>query len=188
TLETCSEKKQKTPEPSSSLGCTSLLPASTSPSQPSNEEPGSSNVTNTNVKANNVELVDDAPIQPPSVTASDESLSTRTFDKDKFRGEFAAAVVEYSERFKSQIEERILTKHCIELCFGKEMRLAEVESVTSGVRNRIAKFLDEYMKKLIISINGAKNDKDKDKKEKGKKKRKEREEVGDNYNSKKVKI
>lgn len=189
TVETCSEKKQKTPEPSSSLGCTSLLPASTSPLQPSNEEPGSSHVTNANLKANNVELVDDAPIQPPSVTASDESSSTRTFDKDKFRGEFAAAVVEYSERFKSQIDERTLTKHvnkCIELCFGKEMRLAEVESVTSGVRNRIAKFLDEYMKKLIISIEGAKNDKEK--KEKGKKKRKEREEVGDNYNSKKVKI
>ncbi|CAG8627703.1 17388_t:CDS:10, partial [Gigaspora margarita] len=142
TVETCSEKKQKTPEPSSSLGCTSLLPASTSPLQPSNEEPGSSHVTNANLKANNVELVDDAPIQPPSVTASDESSSTRTFDKDKFRGEFAAAVVEYSERFKSQIDERTLTKHCIELCFGKEMRLAEVESVTSGVRNRIAKFLD----------------------------------------------
>ncbi|CAG8507498.1 17229_t:CDS:10, partial [Dentiscutata heterogama] len=135
TMETCSEKKQKTPEPSSTLGCISLLPANTSSSQLCNEEPGSSHVANANMKTNNVESIDDTLIQPPSITASDENSFTRTFNKDKFRDEFAAAVVEYSERFKSQIEERTLTKHvnkCIELCFGKEMRLAEVESVTSG--------------------------------------------------------
>ncbi|CAG8816768.1 31816_t:CDS:2, partial [Racocetra persica] len=45
----------------------------------------------------------------------------------------------YSERFKSQIEERTLNKHvnkCIELCFGKEMRLTEVGSVTSRSEKR----------------------------------------------------
>ncbi|CAG8604371.1 12599_t:CDS:10, partial [Racocetra fulgida] len=182
TVEIYPEKKPKTPDSSSALGSASILSASSS-LQPSNEEPGSSHNANASVKINDVESVTGTSIQPPSsVTASDEGSSTHTFDKDKFRGEFAAAVVEYSERFKSQIEERTLNKHvnkCIELCFGKEMRLTEVGSVTSSVRNRIAKFLDEYMKKLIISIKGAKNDKEK--KEKGKKKRKERDETGDNY-------
>ncbi|CAG8597332.1 6795_t:CDS:10, partial [Cetraspora pellucida] len=158
TMEICSEKKPKTPDSSSAFGSAPILSASTSSLQPSNEEPGSSHIASAKVKVNDVESVTDISIQPSSsVTASDEGSSTHTFDKDKFRGEFAAAVVEYSERFKSQIEERTLNKHvnkCIELCFGKEMRLAEVGSVTSSVRNRIAKFLDEYMKKLIISIKG----------------------------------
>ncbi|CAG8767347.1 4825_t:CDS:10, partial [Racocetra persica] len=111
TVEIYSEKKPKTPDSSSALGSASILSASSS-LQPSNEEPGSSHIASASVKINDVESVTVTSIQPPSsVTASDEGSSTHTFDKDKFRGEFAAAVVEYSERFKSQIEERTLNKH-----------------------------------------------------------------------------
>ncbi|CAG8543676.1 773_t:CDS:2, partial [Scutellospora calospora] len=85
-------KKQQTSDLNSTLERTPSLSANISSSQPINEEPRRKFVYSFT-----------------RALDKDENLSTHALDKDKFRGEFTTAVVAYSERFKSEIDERIST-------------------------------------------------------------------------------
>ncbi|CAG8712772.1 3508_t:CDS:2, partial [Acaulospora morrowiae] len=122
-----------------------------------------------------VESTGELPARPtvPDNTTSGNS-PVASLDKQQFRDEFTLIVVEQCEPYKNLMEESTFNKHkerCINILYDKELRFfdkemqrkdsrSDIGHYMNSIRNRVSKFLDEYMNKLVESIKKSRKEKE----------------------------
>ncbi|CAG8575780.1 16613_t:CDS:2, partial [Acaulospora colombiana] len=109
---------------------------------------------------------------PENATMGNSLVSS--LDKQQFRDEFTSIVIKQCERYKKLMDESTFNKHkerCINILYDKELRFfdkemqrkdsrLDVDHYMNSIRNRVSKFLEDYMKKLVESIKKSKKEKE----------------------------